>query len=111
VKRNGHSRAEYVLRAEAAEAELRKQEHEWSKALIAVEAERDEARRRCDRVRELEAALQTTRAAWNAHMEACPQPQGPTPDRLALLVAIEDIQRWLNAPSDTASAALAKEDA
>jgi hypothetical protein len=48
----------------------------------------------------LREALQTTRAAWDAHMETCPQPPllvpGPTPD---------DILRWLNAPSDTASAA------
>jgi hypothetical protein len=52
------------------------------------------------RVAELEKALQTTRAAWDAHMETCPQPPvllpGPTP---------EDILRWLNAPSDTASGA------
>jgi hypothetical protein len=60
-----------------------------------VEAEAVNARLRED--------LATTRAAWDSHMATCPPPHDlPTP---------EDIDRWRNAPSNTASgAALAAGD-
>jgi hypothetical protein len=48
-----------------------------------------------------EEALRTLRSAWNAHMETCPQhaalPDLPAP-------SWEDLERWRDAPSGTASA-------
>lgn len=47
---------------------------------------------------QLHAALLMLRDAWNAHMETCPQRLDLHPP------TAEDIERWCNAPSNTASA-------
>ena len=57
--------------------------------LSAVEQERDEARD----------SLRMLRDAWNAHFAKCPID-------LAGVPTFEEINAWMNAPSDTASAAL-----
>lgn len=44
-------------------------------------------------------ALQSLRAAWNEHMKTCSQH--------AKVPSFEEIEAWRNAPSNTASAALA----
>ena len=44
-------------------------------------------------------ALAQLRSAWNAHFEKCPEPLLPISPP-----TVEQVNAWLNAPSDTASA-------
>jgi hypothetical protein len=52
---------------------------------------------RADAYRGAAEALESLRAAWNEHMAACP--------RHATLPSFDEINAWMNAPSNTASAA------
>lgn len=60
-------------------------------------ADHDKAREALD---ELLEDLATLRAAWNAHMETCPPVGRPE----IAQASWDDLERWRNAPSGTASA-------
>lgn len=65
----------------------------WPSETARITREADEA------VDFLMSALDTLRSAWNAHFETCPT---PTPDLPA--PSWDDLNRWRDAPSGTASA-------
>lgn len=66
---------------------------DWPSETARITREADAA------VDRLSDALEQLRSAWNAHFDSCPAPMLNIP-----APTLEQVQAWLNAPSDTASA-------